>query len=163
VAALVACPLAWAVGFALVGAWIVLGGNRQMMKALRGRASALPFSEQALILDAARTAGVDPAFLAAIRVSENGAPGREFGVLSVPAPTIADQARVAAASIAANLDRYRQQLGRSPYGLGGQYTSDFINFMAARYAPVGARNDARGLNSNWSRNVAAVYYASWTA
>ena len=30
---------------------------------------------------------------------------------------------------------------------------DFIVFLGNRYCPVGARNDPRGLNKNWVRNV----------
>ena len=30
---------------------------------------------------------------------------------------------------------------------------DFISFLGARYCPVGASNDPRGLNKNWVRNV----------
>lgn len=30
---------------------------------------------------------------------------------------------------------------------------DFVDYLGARYAPVGAKNDPRGLNKNWPRNV----------
>ena len=30
---------------------------------------------------------------------------------------------------------------------------DFIVFLGARYCPVGAKNDPRGLNKNWVKNV----------
>jgi len=36
-------------------------------------------------------------------------------------------------------------------------TNDFISFLGARYAPVGAANDPNGLNSNWIRNVRRFY------
>ncbi len=30
---------------------------------------------------------------------------------------------------------------------------DFIVFLGSRYAPIGAKNDPKGLNKNWVRNV----------
>lgn len=62
---------------------------------LTGDAKRLPPWEQEAIIRIARQAGVDPRLLAAVRLTENGGPGREFGVLSVPAPTYDDQERVA--------------------------------------------------------------------
>lgn len=34
---------------------------------------------------------------------------------------------------------------------------DFLVFLAARYAPIGAANDPKGLNQNWLRNVQKFY------
>lgn len=34
---------------------------------------------------------------------------------------------------------------------------DFISYLGARYAPVGASNDPRGLNKNWVKNVHYFY------
>ena len=33
----------------------------------------------------------------------------------------------------------------------------FIDFLGARWAPVGAANDPTNLNANWTRNVKAVF------
>jgi len=83
--------------------------------------------------------------LYAIRIVENGGPGREMGVL-VPAAmryggdharSLELQARWAAGTI-----RRR-------------YTGDLEAF-AARWAPVGAANDPTGLNRHWLANVRAV-------
>jgi hypothetical protein len=30
---------------------------------------------------------------------------------------------------------------------------DFIKFLSKRYCPIGAKNDPRGLNRNWVKNV----------
>lgn len=30
---------------------------------------------------------------------------------------------------------------------------DFISYLGARYCPVGAKNDPKGLNKNWIKNV----------
>jgi len=34
---------------------------------------------------------------------------------------------------------------------------DFIAFLGSRYCPVGAKNDPRGLNRNWIKNVHYYY------
>ena len=34
---------------------------------------------------------------------------------------------------------------------------DFISFLQKRYAPIGASNDPRNLNSNWYKNVSKFY------
>ena len=34
-------------------------------------------------------------------------------------------------------------------------TPDYLAFLAARYAPIGAANDPRNLNRNWLKNVRA--------
>jgi hypothetical protein len=56
------------------------------------------------IVASAMRYGVQPAAVAAIRVAEDGAPGREFGVLSVPAPDYDSQLRVACESLAHRLE-----------------------------------------------------------
>lgn len=107
---------------------------------------------------AAKNAGVDPNFLTALRRTENGRAGREFGVLSVPAPTYDDQARIAAQTIAANLKRFQAQ-GQNPMGAGGQYAPEFIKFFSARYAPLGAGNDPNNMNAAHAGNLQKFYDA----
>jgi len=105
---------------------------------------------------AAREA-IDPRFLQAIRRIENGGPGREFGVLSVPAPTYEDQARVAAETVHRNVERL-EKLGKVAVDPAtGRYTEEFVRFFSSRYAPVGAANDPTGLNQNHVRNLIRVY------
>lgn len=36
---------------------------------------------------------------------------------------------------------------------------DFIEFLGSRYCPVGAKNDPKGLNKNWVRNVKILIYS----
>lgn len=36
---------------------------------------------------------------------------------------------------------------------------DFIAFLGNRYCPVGVKNDPKGLNKNWIKNVNKFYYA----
>lgn len=33
----------------------------------------------------------------------------------------------------------------------------FVDFWAKRWAPIGAANDPKGLNANWSKNVTAIW------
>jgi hypothetical protein len=110
--------------------------------------------EAAIIREASAQAGIDPDFLAALRRVENGGPGREFGVLSAPAPTYRDQARVAAESVRKNIERFR---GEAVDPVTGRYTEPFIRFFSRRYAPEGADNDPMGLNRFHSRNLIKVY------
>lgn len=120
----------------------------------------LPESEQDVIRRIAAEIGVQPQFLAAIRVAEGGGPGREFGVLSQEAPTYEEQCRVCARSIRNNLFRYvTRHDGAFPVNRDDRYSPGFIAFMAARWAPVGVANDPSNLNAHWVANVTAAYEA----
>ncbi len=105
----------------------------------------------------ARRAEIDPTLLVALRRVENGGVGREFGVLSVPAPTLDDQARVAANTIRNTMARFEREGGRAADPLTGRYTQDFVRFFSARYAPLGADNDPAGLNRHHAENLLALY------
>lgn len=111
--------------------------------------------EAAIIQETSAQAGIDSDFLAALRRVENGGPGREFGVLSVPAPTYSDQARIAAESVRNNLERFK---GEAVDPITGRYTDSFIRFFSRRYAPEGAANDPMGLNRFHAKNLIAVYH-----
>jgi hypothetical protein len=117
----------------------------------------VPGDEAPLIQEAASRAGIDARFLLALRRTENGGPGREFGVLSVPAPTYDDQARVAAETVRRNIERF-ERTGRSAVDpASGRYTEDFIRFFSGRYAPIGAANDPAGLNRHHAGNLLKLY------
>ena len=120
------------------------------------RARPMPAHEEAVIKATAQRAGIDPDFLRAIRRVENGRPGREFGVLSVPAPTYRDQAKVAAETVRRTIGRF-ERTGRQAVDAAGRYTAEFIRFFSSRYAPVGAANDPTNLNSHHARNLLRVY------
>ena len=120
--------------------------------------SPMSSAEERRILErTAKRAGIDPAFLQALRRAENGGPGREFGVLSVPAPTYHEQARVAAESIRRNVERFAERGGQAVDPATGRYTPDFIAFFSSRYAPVGVGNDPSGLNRHHARNLLRLY------
>ena len=120
-------------------------------------AASAPPREAALIAQEAARTGVDSALLAAIRKAENGRPGREFGVLSVSAPTLESQARVAANTVRNTLLRYAQHGGQAVDPVTGRYTEGFLQYLSARYASVGAANDPLGLNRNHAANLIALY------
>ncbi len=116
----------------------------------------LPDEENTIIFNTAEARGVDARLLAAIRKAEMGGPGREFGVLSVSAPTYQDQATIAANTIRNNIARYEADRSYSAT-VNGRYTEEFIRYLGSVYAPVGAANDPTALNQNWVNNVNTWY------
>jgi hypothetical protein len=88
------------------------------------------------------------AMLFAIRKTENGGPGIEFGVLHPKAKgtNLDTQAGWAAATILKNKARYNSKKD-----------GDFISFLGSRYAPKNAENDPHGLNANWVKNATHHY------
>ena len=131
---------------------------------LTGEAKRLPRWERDMILRIARETGVDARLLAAVRLAENGGPGREFGVLSPSTPTYEEQGRVAAETIRNVIERYQLSIGHNPVGADGRLTIDFLRYFSRGgpgypgYAPIGARNDATNLNAHHFRNVLEFYW-----
>ena len=125
-----------------------------------GKAGTLPEEEQQTIFQVAAEVGVPACFLAAIRIAENGGPGREFGVLSEHADTYEAQCRVAALSVRNNAYRYVARFKEWPVAKDGGLSEAFTKFMAARWAPVGASNDPGNLNAHWVGNVWSAYTES---
>ena len=93
----------------------------------------------------------------AIKVAE-GDPSR-FGVRSEKVKSRGEAQRILDNSVRNN--RLRWEKAGKP--------GKFIDFMQKRWAPVGAENDPKGLNRNWSGNVRAALkrkltkeeYAEW--
>lgn len=110
---------------------------------------------------------IDVRLLIALRQTENGAPGREFGVLSVPAATWDEQAAVAARTIRHTVSRFARNV--SSFGWWdderGRYTEDFVLYFSRGgkgwegYAPLRAANDPTGLNANHYPNLSRFYAA----
>ncbi len=100
---------------------------------------------------------LDPAILKAIRMTENGAPGREFGVLSVSAPTYAEQLSVAAATVAHRLWSYPGNPITETAVRRLVVSNAWIAWFASIWAPQGVVNDPNGLNANWVKNFTAYY------
>ena len=105
----------------------------------------------ALALSAVKCRGevVDAERLAdAIYRAEGGAKAKKpYGILSIPVRDEAHARRICINTINNNVKRW-EKAGRP---------GDYIEFLARRYAPVGASNDPNGLNHNWVRNVKAIY------
>lgn len=40
---------------------------------------------------------------------------------------------------------------------GGGTPEQFVAYWGKRWAPVGAKNDPKGLNANWAKNVTALW------
>ena len=106
---------------------------------------------------------VDPYFLGAIRLVENGGPGREMGVLAVDAATFERQAEVAAKTVRNRLVEFpgnplemRTVLGQSPYRRL-VYSEPWIIWFGRRWAPPGATNDPTNLNAHWAPNMLRIY------
>jgi len=93
--------------------------------------------------------------VAAIRYSENGRKGLEYGIIHKRVlPTYRSQAGWCAATVQKDWDRYCAALGV----IGTEPNKiDFIDHLARRYCPVGADNDPNGLNVNWPKNVKSFY------
>ena len=84
-------------------------------------------------------------YVSAIRYAENGRAGREYGCLSKYAKDrgYRRQAGECACTVQKNYDRWVKA------GKHGK----FIHFLGRVYCPVGAKNDPKGLNVHWIRNV----------
>jgi hypothetical protein len=124
-------------------------------------------AEYSTILNAAKRNGIQEtdhdklAMLFAIRKTEGGAHGKQFGVLHPKAYAKPGESKQQ------SLDR---QAGWASYILNkregewnsmssndqGQYQG-FHHYLQSKYAPHGASNDPRGLNKNWLGNFTTHY------
>jgi hypothetical protein len=91
--------------------------------------------------------GNDFRLLLAIRKAENGRSGREWGIMTPRANTFELQAAYAAATIVKNKARWRKAGSKGGY----------IDYLAKVYAPLNCKNDPKGLNTNWAKNVKHFY------
>lgn len=135
------------------------GGAADASAAIRtkdGAAAAAKFDEAIRVNIRPELRDTLAPIVAAIRNAENGAAGREYGVLGAgvrramkrKGDTYRPQAGWCAATVQKTHDRWTRA-GRP---------GDFITFLGKRYCPVGADNDPTGLNRHWVRNV-----KHWTA
>lgn len=71
---------------------------------------------------------------------------KPFGILSVPCNSYAECRKVCLTTVKNNKTRFLKA-DRSKYG------NSYLAFLASRYAPLNAKNDPKGLNKNWLRNI----------
>lgn len=114
------------------------------------------------IAAAAAKYNVDPLLIMAIRRAEHGGPGREFGVVSEPAPSYALQLAVCCESVRNALTGYPGnplcRSVRTTLISRVIYTTAFLSYFTDRYCPINADNDPTNLNRNYSHNVRAIYH-----
>ena len=92
------------------------------------------------------------AALLALRKTENGGPGKEFGVLTERAPAYVQQLHVAAVSLRNTVARV-MNLGLTVRTPDGFFTDAFLETFSSRWAPLGAANDPENLNANHLPNL----------
>ena len=115
--------------------------------------------ESPLIEQASDEYNVDPAFVKSIRQQEHGGDGRQFGVISVAAPTYDDQLRITCITVSHRLASFTgNPLTRGPVSRRLVYSPDWIKYFANIWAPVSASL----LNESWLPNVIS-FYAKWVA
>lgn len=126
-------------------------------------------TEMSLLRQAAQQHGIDAGMLRALALVEQGptvqgpeGPTKGLGVISVPAPTLEEQADVAGRTTANTLTKYRRAIGKEPIE-AQQYTPDFLRYFSRGgpgypgYAPRGAANDPTNLNENHLRLLLQHY------
>ena len=85
----------------------------------------------------------------AIYLAEGAENARKpFGILSVPCHGYGECRQICINTIRNNIRRY------ADYGYADYPT--YLDFLANRYAPIGAGNDPTNLNINWLKNVRSL-------
>jgi len=119
-------------------------------------------SEYDIIMNAAKRNGINETdhdklgMLFAIRKTENGRAGREFGVLSPKAvgpkgQTLDRQAGWAASILNKRLGEWNDMNSKTQSNYKG-----FTHYLQTRYTPIGV-DDPKGLNKNWLGNFTTHY------
>lgn len=124
----------------------------------------IPYSEKARCAVVGLQHGIDYRLLIALRETENGRPGLEFGVEDPAADTFDKQADQAARTIRHTIGRFaRNVTGDWWDDTRGRYVYDFLHYFSRGglgypgYAPVGAANDPTNLNVNHFGNLMQYY------
>lgn len=140
--------------------------NATTPKRLTGSLVDLPAYEQAAIITMSEAFHVPPEALGAIRLHENGrgggpaVPSLAFGIKSLAAEEqdeYGEQLKLAAESLANNIVRFQKATGHAAW-TGSRIVDGFWPFMAQRYCPVGAADDAKTqMNKVWPAKVCEIY------
>jgi hypothetical protein len=122
----------------------VLADGRSAIEAKDGKAKAAQYQDAIEVNIRPECRAKLAPIVAAIRYSENGGKGKEYGILHKRVkPTYRSQAGWCAATVQKNYDRWVKAGSKG----------DYITFLGKRYCPVGAENDPNGLNRHWISNV----------
>lgn len=85
-----------------------------------------------------------PRIVAAIYKVEGGAGAKyKYGIVSVKVKDDNEAKRICLNTVKNNYWRWKKAGGKG----------NFIEFLGARYAPIGVGNDPRNLNKNWIKNM----------
>lgn len=116
-------------------------------------------------VEAGKANGIDPAFLAALSISETGngsaatskpplnnAGGITCGSASSCGTTVSGGTKWRKFGSIEESIRYKAELLKRSYIDAGLYT---IVKIQGKYAPIGASNDPNNVNSNWVKNIAS--------
>ena len=88
----------------------------------------------------------------AIYQAEGGAKTKHpYGVLSVKCKTTLECRQITINSIKRGISRYNRDRASN------RTLEGFISHFARRWCPIGAKNDPKGLNQNWVKNVLFFY------
>lgn len=96
--------------------------------------------------------------LMAIRHTENGSDGKQYGVLSVSAPTYAEQLHIACKTVLHRLSGYLgNPLITTPTGIL-RVSDNWVAYFASIWAPIGVSNDSKyNVNRFWVTNFLNAY------
>lgn len=82
-----------------------------------------------------------------IYIAEGGDKARvPFGILTVKVKDKADARKICINTITKNYQRWANN----------NKPDDFIIFLGSKYAPIGAKNDPKGLNKSWVYNLKRI-------
>jgi hypothetical protein len=122
------------------------------------------------IIENAKIFQINPEILMAIRMSEDGKKSKEYGVL--PGwKTIKKYKEETGYATNTGFYFYKDEKEKQMHWSakvvgnclkqfkkeGFRIKKDFISYLADIYAPIGTKNDPKGLNKNWERNVRHYY------
>jgi len=101
---------------------------------------------------------IDPCLLLALRTTENGRTGLDFGVMRPGIDTFDWQLTVACRIIQNGMNRYARMTGQKASEWDWRFRGEFIGYFSSIYAPIWANNDSTNLNNNHLKNLLAFYW-----
>lgn len=124
----------------------------------RKRHPEYPKEHLEIIVRKSQEYGIDPCLLLAMRTTENGWSGLDFGVMNPSLDTFDWQLTMSCRIVQNNINRYKRMTWDNASTEGGSFSSEFIGFLSSIYAPIGADNDPNNDNNNHLRNLLTFYW-----